>query len=51
MIAEQAGLKLEDEAAYAGLYSKSDLSSGLVSELASLQGVIGGESTQAGTGF
>jgi glycyl-tRNA synthetase beta chain len=43
IIAAQAGLKLENEAAYAGLYAKSDLSSGLVSELASLQGVIGGE--------
>jgi glycyl-tRNA synthetase beta chain len=30
-------------AAAAGLYSKADLSTGLVSELASLQGIIGGE--------
>ncbi|MCW5942119.1 MAG: glycine--tRNA ligase subunit beta [Fimbriimonadaceae bacterium] len=32
-----------DHARKAGLYAKADLSTGLVSELASLQGVIGGE--------
>lgn len=32
-----------EEARMAGLYAKADLSSGLVSELSSLQGVIGGE--------
>ncbi len=44
-IATQTGAK-EDEQAYAqmaGMYAKADLSSGLVSELSSLQGVIGGE--------
>lgn len=35
--------ELADQAAQAGLYAKADLSSGLVSELASLQGVIGGD--------
>lgn len=44
-VAEQTGADApEIEAArVAGLYCKADLSSGLVSELASLQGVIGGE--------
>lgn len=32
-----------EEAAKAGLYMKADLSTGLVSELSSLQGIIGGE--------
>lgn len=35
--------ELAELAAQAGLYAKADLSSGLVSELASLQGVIGGD--------
>jgi glycyl-tRNA synthetase beta chain len=43
-IATDAGLPDQAEnAKRAGLYSKADLSSGLVSELASLQGVVGGE--------
>ena len=43
--AEQAGLSASEiEAArMAGKYAKADLATGLVSELASLQGVIGGE--------
>ncbi len=44
-IGETAG----DQASMAGLYAKADLSTGLVSELSSLQGVIGGEyARQAG---
>lgn len=35
--------QVQDYASQAGLYAKADLSSGLVSELSSLQGVIGGE--------
>ncbi|MEZ0324745.1 MAG: glycine--tRNA ligase subunit beta [Fimbriimonas sp.] len=44
-IARQTGANEEETrfAREAGLYSKADLSTGLVSELASLQGVIGGE--------
>lgn len=38
---------LADAAKNAGLYAKADLSTGLVSELASLQGVIGGEYARA----
>lgn len=44
-IAEQSGAE-PSEAEYArkaALYSKADLSTGLVSELASLQGIVGGE--------
>ena len=37
------GTTAEDHAAKAGLYAKADLSTGLVSELSSLQGIIGGE--------
>lgn len=41
---ETGGPEAEIEfAATAGLYAKADLSTGLVSELASLQGVVGGE--------
>lgn len=42
-IAERLGATNLDDARAAGLYAKADLSSGLVSELASLQGIIGGE--------
>jgi glycyl-tRNA synthetase beta chain len=44
-IADIFGLSVEqiETASTAGLYAKADLSTGLVSELASLQGVIGGE--------
>jgi glycyl-tRNA synthetase beta chain len=44
-IAETTGATVEEIqwAATAGLYAKADLSTGLVSELASLQGIIGGE--------
>jgi glycyl-tRNA synthetase beta chain len=44
-IASRTGAR-DEEQAYAnqaGLYAKADLSSGLVSELSSLQGIIGGE--------
>ncbi len=44
-IAGQTGASIEetDFAKTAGLYCKADLSSGLVGELASLQGIVGGE--------
>lgn len=44
-IAAQTGASAEEAAmaGQAGLYAKADLSSGLVSELASLQGAVGGE--------
>ena len=42
MIAEKVGVNSE-LAAQAGLYAKADLATGLVSELSSLQGVIGAE--------
>ncbi|HXH62043.1 MAG TPA: glycine--tRNA ligase subunit beta, partial [Fimbriimonadaceae bacterium] len=44
-VAEVTGMKAADAnlAAKAGLYAKADLSTGLVSELASLQGVVGAE--------
>jgi glycyl-tRNA synthetase beta chain len=44
-IAERTGADQQDQEAarLAGLYAKADLSTGLVSELASLQGIIGGE--------
>lgn len=45
LLAEQAGLSGDatEHARRAGLYAKADLSTGLVSELPSLQGQIGGE--------
>ena len=45
VVAEATGAKEEEVemAKKAGLYAKADLSSGLVSELASLQGIIGSE--------
>jgi glycyl-tRNA synthetase beta chain len=44
-VAELSGAKPKDceLAEKAGLYAKADLSTGLVSELASLQGIVGGE--------
>ncbi|MBX3118085.1 MAG: glycine--tRNA ligase subunit beta [Fimbriimonadaceae bacterium] len=45
LVAQESGGPEEEIefAATAGLYAKADLSTGLVSELASLQGVVGGE--------
>jgi glycyl-tRNA synthetase beta chain len=42
-IATGASAKEAEEAEKAGVYAKADLSSGLVSELASLQGIVGSE--------